>query len=387
VKPGRAALRTRIFADLDPLGDLMLEAIRAEIPVYRALDTAQLAEVRAIAVWLLRQVIEAWAVDGELDATTLTRIKAIGAARAADGRPLGSVLRSYRVGSNAVIDRLVQRYERLFTVHDAVALAQVWLACFDQISEAVYEGYSESEARLRTDRDRAVRDLLDDLLAGRQARAGAVADRSRALGVTVPDPAELLVIAPAPGASGTPDLLAEQLRATLDPSGDMLASIRGDRAVLLLPVQDETVLDAAMAAAGCVGCAVRPASAAAIVEAYRLAALTLDLAPPDAYEQRPVLREADGHVVALLAGRLREPGDVIAREILGDLIDRQQHHVLTGLEAFLTAGSAPAAAALLGLHPQTLRYRLRRVRELTGRDVRRRWDRLCLDIGCRLARL
>jgi hypothetical protein len=386
----RPELRHRILEGIDSLGDHMVEVILAEIPAYRALDAAQVAEVKAIAVWLLRQVIEAWAVDGDLSESDVGRLRAIGAARAADGRPLASVLRSYRVGSNAAMNRLIQQYEHLLTVPDVIALARVWLASFDRISEAVYEGYSESEARLTTDRDRAIRDLMEDLLAGRQSRPGAVADRSRALGVTLPEPAELVVIGQADGALGGAehmgDHLAEQLRKALDAECDLLVSTRGERAVLLLPVQDEATLAAAVASIGCAGCAVRPASAAVIVDAYRLAALTLDLAPLDAYEQRPVLREADGYVVALLAGRPPVPAEAIARQLLGELVEPRHRHVLEGLEAFLSAGSAPGAAAQLGLHPQTLRYRLRRVRELTGRDTRRRWDRLCLEIGCRIAR-
>ncbi|WP_330479255.1 helix-turn-helix domain-containing protein [Streptomyces platensis] len=39
------------------------------------------------------------------------------------------------------------------------------------------------------------------------------------------------------------------------------------------------------------------------------------------------------------------------------------------------------AARRLGLHPQSLRYRLRRIADLTHRDPRDPWQRLTLDIA------
>ncbi|MEU7216841.1 helix-turn-helix domain-containing protein [Nocardia iowensis] len=50
----------------------------------------------------------------------------------------------------------------------------------------------------------------------------------------------------------------------------------------------------------------------------------------------------------------------------GPLATPAQRHLLQGLAAYLAAASANTAAE--HLHPQTLRYRLRRAVELTGRD-------------------
>lgn len=65
--------------------------------------------------------------------------------------------------------------------------------------------------------------------------------------------------------------------------------------------------------------------------------------------------------------------------MLGELVSADHRHLREGLEAFLQTGSAVDAADLLGVHAQTMRYRLRRVNELTGRDARRGWDRTVLD--------
>ncbi|WP_190144742.1 helix-turn-helix domain-containing protein [Streptomyces glebosus] len=51
------------------------------------------------------------------------------------------------------------------------------------------------------------------------------------------------------------------------------------------------------------------------------------------------------------------------------------------LTTYLDTGSANAAARRLGLHPQSLRDRLRRIADLTHRDPRDPWQRLTLDIA------
>ncbi|MFI5957990.1 PucR family transcriptional regulator [Cryptosporangium sp. NPDC051539] len=404
----RDSMRRTIRAAENTIGDLIVERILAEIPAYRALDVRQLAEVRAIALWVLGRVVDLWVDDAELSPSDLARVRGIGAARGADGRPLPSVLRAYRVAATTAIDQIVERVEPMLTVAGAIGLSRLWLTTFDQLTEAIYEGYSASAERLVTDRDRALRDFLDDLLAGRQAHPGAAADRSRALGITLPNPALLLVAQPLnrePGSSSDPGLrLGHELAAAL-PAGDPRPLVtarpapadqtdraaladraaRADRAVLLLPLCDAGDLRTALQQLGAHGCAIRPPRADTLVDAHRLATLALDLAPADAYEGGPLLGESDAHALALLAGRPQTGPEAVARHLLGALVDPGQEHVREGLEAFLVTGSATTAAARLGLHPQSLRYRLRRVRELTGRDPRRSWDRFVLDLGSRIA--
>jgi hypothetical protein len=387
---GRESTRRIVLESLDELGDEMVRAILAEIPAYRTLDERQLAEVKAIATWLLRRVIDLWVFGATLAPEDLARVRGIGAARAADGRPLPGVLRAYRVASNAAINWIVERAEPLLAVPDTIAFARLWLASFDQLTEAIYEGYSVSAERLTADHSRALRDFLDDLLAGRQAHPGAAADRSRALGVTLPSPPQLLVAgptAPPQKAGGDPLALrlAHDLADALCPNGEALVTARGRRAILLMPLRDQGTIRAALVASGCRGCAVRPPRPETLVDAYRLALVALDLAPADAYEGGPLLRESDGYALALLSGRPPGPPEAMARHLLGALLDPGQEHVREGLDAFLAAGSATTAAARIGLHPQSLRYRLRRVRELTDRDPRRSWDRFVLDLGSRIA--
>jgi hypothetical protein len=164
----------------------------------------------------------------------------------------------------------------------------------------------------------------------------------------------------------------------------VLAGVRGGRVVAVLPAGTRGI-EAALAVRGWRGCAVDGSPLAEVTRAYRLAAGALDLAPAHAFEGRAVLSAGDAQVVALLAARPVARPAAVVTDVLGGLVEPGAAHLLDGLAAFLGTGSATAAAASLGLHPQTLRYRLRRVTALTGRDPRRPWDRLVLDVARTLA--
>ncbi|MGW2857298.1 helix-turn-helix domain-containing protein, partial [Streptomyces sp. NPDC001215] len=107
----------------------------------------------------------------------------------------------------------------------------------------------------------------------------------------------------------------------------------------------------------------------------------LDTAPSHAHRPGRVLTDADAHILALLAGHPAATPDHIAHLVLGPLTEPDQRHLLQALTAYIEAGSATAAARALHLHPQSLRYRLRRIHALTSRDPRDPWQRLTLDLA------
>jgi DNA-binding PucR family transcriptional regulator len=160
---------------------------------------------------------------------------------------------------------------------------------------------------------------------------------------------------------------------------------RGPRAVLLLPARAAQALPAALTLHHWRGCAITGEPTEQLPTAYRLAADALDTAPAHAYGAEALLRDADAYVLALLGARPTAAPERVARAVLGPLLRPDRRHLGEALDAYLDTGSATAAADLLHLHPQTLRYRLRRIRELTGRDPRRPWQRLTLDIARNLA--
>ncbi|MFF4212151.1 PucR family transcriptional regulator [Streptomyces sp. NPDC001796] len=376
----RSAVRAEIAAD--PLVvEAVVAAVHATVPVYAALDDSRLPEVRAIAAWGVDRLLHLWATDATLGPADLRRFRGIAAARAADGRPVQAVLRAYRVAAAVLTDEVAAR-GRALTAADGLALARVLLTALDTLSEEMATAYAATTEDLAGDRDRALRLLLDDLIAGRHASVGALTDRSARLGVQLPDPYCLLVAEPATG--GGPDMPYEAAAGLLGALGGgpgALSTVRGSRAVLLLPATAVGRAPALLDARAWRACAITGEGLDRVAVAHRLAADALDTAPAHAHRPGRVLDDADAHVLALLAGHPAAAPDHIARLVLGPLTDPGQRHLLQALTAYIDAGSATAAARTLHLHPQSLRYRLRRVHTLTSRDPRDPWQRLTLDIA------
>ncbi|MFU9039093.1 MULTISPECIES: PucR family transcriptional regulator [Streptomyces] len=429
--------------------DAIVDAVHAQVPAYAALDDRRLPEVRAIAGWALDRLLHLWATDGAMEPADLRRFRGIAAARAADGRPVQAVLRAYRVAATVIADEIALGTPRP-TAEDAFALTRMLLTALDTLAEEMAGTYAAANEDLAGDRDRALRLLLDDLLAGRHASIGALTGRANRLGVQLPDPYCLLVAEPAelvepiaparptepaeptgpaapaepaeptgpaepaepaeraepgqpvhpgrafapPSPAGVdtgpavPGEPADELLAALTahegagPSDvTALATVRGSRLVLLLPAGAEAAVPAALRARALRGCAISGESLERIAVAHRLAADALDTAPAHAHHPARLLTDGDAQVLALLAGRPATTPDQIAQWVLGPLLHPGRRHLLDALTAYLDTGSANAAARRLGLHPQSLRYRLRRIGDLTGRDPRDPWQRLTLDIA------
>ncbi|WP_164992241.1 PucR family transcriptional regulator [Streptomyces sp. L2] len=92
-----------------------------------------------------------------------------------------------------------------------------------------------------------------------------------------------------------------------------------------------------------------------------------------------VLLLQDEALLRLFTGRLLHP--------LADLTQRQNERATETLLAWLENGNGARAAEALGVHPQTVRYRLRRLGKLFGpllRDPQRRFE---LELALRASRL
>ncbi|MGW1502558.1 PucR family transcriptional regulator [Streptomyces mirabilis] len=365
----------------------IVSAVHEQVPVYAALDDSRLPEVRAIAAWGLERLLHLWVTDGALEPSDLRRFRGIAAARAADGRPVQAVLRAYRVAATVLTDEIAARAPRLAAA-DAFALTRMLLTALDTLSEEMTTAYAATDEDLAADRDRALRLLLDDLIAGRHASVGALSDRSARLGVQLPDPYCLLVAEPV--GPERPDMALDAATRLLEAlavpgvPGDEVASsatVRGSRAVLLLPGEAAARAGAVLGARSWRGCAITGESLDRVAVAHRLAADALDTAPAHAHRPGRVLTDADAHVLALLGGHPAAAPDQVARLVLGPLTDPGQRHLMEALTAYIDAGSANAAARVLHLHAQSLRYRLRRIHALTSRDPRDPWQRLTLDIA------
>lgn len=382
----RAAVGADLLRDRAALVERIVAEVHAEVPAYRALHGSQLAEVRAITAWLVTRSLELWVAGADrLAPGDVERLRGIGRSRAADGRSIGAVVRAHRVGSAAAV-RAVAGYagDRLDAA-DVFALSELWMTSLDQISESLAAGHAETARRMDADLERARRAFLDDLLIGRQASRAAIGDRARTLGIAPPDPGVLVVAGPA--GDGAPVTVSDalELAARVGPAGgEPLVTTRSGRAVLLLSPDDADRAARALDGRPWRGCVPAARPLADVSAAYRLADGALETAPAHAFGPGGLLGEADACVLALLNGGPATP-DMVRRAVLGPLLAESGGHLLEALRAYFREGAATAAAESLHVHAQTLRYRLRRVRELTGHDPHRPWSRFVLETACAIA--
>jgi DNA-binding PucR family transcriptional regulator len=88
---------------------------------------------------------------------------------------------------------------------------------------------------------------------------------------------------------------------------------------------------------------------------------------------RPLVRFEDLGVLRLMAGADPRAAERFATDWLGGLAahdETRNGELLNTLAAFLDSGASYAACAeTLGIHVSTLRYRLKRVADITGHDL------------------
>ena len=258
----------------------------------------------------------------------------------------------------------------------------------------VYAGEAESRGAW----DARVEALVvDAVVRGPGAESGNTArswvdglvSRASALGWDPTEPLRVVVGSPAPEAH---EELLSELRREADSSGQsVLVGVQGNRLVVLLsepPGLDTggdigTVVEAFGAGPVVVGprAADLPGAHASARDA--LAGLRAAPARPDA--PRPVAADD------LLPERALAGDPVAHRRLVATAVEplaAAGGELLTTLEAFLESGSAlEACARALFVHPNTVRYRLRRVTELTGLRPADPRDALVLRFGVLAARL
>jgi DNA-binding PucR family transcriptional regulator len=190
--------------------------------------------------------------------------------------------------------------------------------------------------------------------------------------------------------SGDDEAVVDALRRTARQAGhDVLTGVQGDRLVVVLGGVDDPEKAAASVAGHfgpgpvVAGPLVPDLAAAATSARAAVAGLRAADAWPDA--PRPVSADAllperalagDGHARRALVAHVYEP------------IAESGPVVIDTLAAYLESGSSvEAAARLLFVHPNTVRYRLRRVVELSGLTPANPRDAYTLRLALTLGRL
>lgn len=389
------ALVEKVRARLDQTVAASVERTWEQVPAYAASPDGGLREdVRAHVDAVFRAVLTTMEEGRQAVVTDFPITADQAARRVRQGISLADFLRAFRVNQVRLWESVLAAATDRRSKDVALGLATQVMQVIEVGSSIAAESYLAAQQAQLIEGDRLRRDLVEDVLAGRDLTPGPKADLARALGLE-PSSSVLVVSAVAADATAAP-----RLRDAMTAVSGVLGATQGGVAVLR---QDEMV---ALAISGkgtvsriitgvekiqrrleregfglVVGLSTSHDNLASAPRAYAEAILARDalqgtpglLALPTMKTFDYLLLRDDPTLRRLVRPELRRfVEDDQARG--GTLIDTFRAYVDSNLNAKETA-------ATMHLHPNSAYYRLERIGERTGLDLRAFSDVLELAIA------
>ena len=304
----------------------------------------------------------------------------LGQYEAIEGRSLDSLQAAYRIGVHVGWRRVMDVGLRCAAPSAVMSwLADAMLAYMDELASLSLQGYLEEKARSQRSQHEWRRRLLRLILERQPAPVRAIAELAELVGWTVP--AEVTMVALEPGlhhGAALPE--------------DALAELDGQQPHVLLPgpVSPDERDDLRRAVGGgrfAVGLCVPLGDA---WHSLRWARRGLALARSGIIDgDRGTFCEDHLEELWLLADDALI--DHVARRRLGGLTELspvRQERLTETFGAWLeTKGTAPAMAQRLGVHPQTVRYRMRHLEQVLGGQLSDPDARFAIELVLRAMRL
>ncbi|MGH4028058.1 helix-turn-helix domain-containing protein [Actinomycetota bacterium Odt1-20B] len=321
------------------------------------------------------------------------------------GRSLDSLQAIYRLGVRLAWRRLAEIGQEIEIPPPAMyELAESGFEYLDGLVDQSVRGYAEAAARQAGERLRLQRKLMELLLAerGPEAVRDAVAPRAdyaRSGRATPAENSNSLVERAARVGWALPERVA--VGVLLRPAREAVAPAVGEGVLLDMETEQPRMVvpepEAAgrpellrRAMAGWSGAIGPPVPLADAAKSLRWAQAAVRLMERGLLPSGEVLHCTE-HTEALVLLQPEELIEDLARRCLAPLTHCGPAHGRRLAETLLawleTRGGAPEVAARLGVHPQTVRYRLRQIRELWGDEVDDPDRRFELELVLRARRL
>ena len=396
--PAIAALREKLEQRVEELSDEATEQIFTDIPAYRNADEHLRRDVRAHVNAHLRASIGTLGADREVTREDLLFVRPH-AARRGKRVSLSDFVQAFYVGERVLWDTAIELADDDESRRAALAFASRLPRYFEVATTHAAEVYLETQEQLAATGERIRRDLLEDLLAGRDVEPGPRLDAAHAAGLR--DGSSFVVISAIPSVSPADEQLlrggAAALARAAGGTAPPLAVVRQNEIVLVVPLADGFPATIAprlddvqhrLAAAGL------PLAVAVSTAVSRLASV------PEAYREANTIRAAHGSTPGVFAlselsafeyltlrpnptaSRLIAPAvhEFVAQDAQdgGPLIATLREYVACDL-------NARRAAENLHIHVNTAHYRLSRIAERTGLDLHRVSHLIEILISARLA--
>jgi len=354
------ALAPAIEGVLGDLSQSILDAIALEVPEYaRPLEGAFGRGIRVGVDEALRQFV-AQIRDPDADRASRREVYfGLGHGEYRQGRSLDSLQAAYRVGARVAWRRTSRAAEA--AGHDPAlvyGLADAIFAYIDELSALSVEGYAAAQAEREGEREMRRARLLAAIVGG--APAAEIERLSAAARWPAPKTAAMAACRPEDVGPIVRRLAAGTLSGTVDETGCIVI---GDP---VGPGREETLGKAAADSPLTLGPA---GSIADLPESWTEAAAAHSIRLGGSLPAQGVLR-SDDHLADLVLAAAASRVDRLAARALRPLAAEtpaSRDRLTATLAAWLAnMGSVSPTAAALDVHPQTVRYRVARLRELFG---------------------
>ncbi|TMR41469.1 helix-turn-helix domain-containing protein [Actinomadura geliboluensis] len=375
--PRRLALLMR--PELPSLAQEIIDEVRRSIPEYgRPLKGPYVEALRIGVERALTDFVDRVAnplAPRERHHETYRRL---GRFEAQEGRTLDTLQAALRIGAQVAWRRIMKVGPRRRVSPEVMAqLADALFAYIDELAALALEGYLDARPDGEAE---AHRRRLLELLLRPAASPRVLAEAAEKAGWTIPD--EVTVVVAPPG--------ARYVRAALDE--DVLADLTATQPFLVVPgkatrERRRSLLRVLPDGQLVIGLTVPPSG---VVDSLRWARCALRLVEDGVLGDTPVT-DCEEHLITLWLLSDQALIDQLAARHLGDMDDltcRQRERLLETLRAWLTTrGSANDIAAELGIHPQTVRYRMRQVESTLGDRLADSDARFAIEAVLRAMRL
>lgn len=393
------AIARRLAGREEELARQIVAHYRQEILDYRAADGALWADAAALARDNLVALLTNLERGEPLSNGALEETRMGAARRVHQGVSLESFLHAGRLWGQYTWEalRAAARVGRPHESRAALEIASRVMRHVDLVSTAGAHAYLHEAQGLANAGDVLQRDLLEALLGGERDSHRA-RRQARALGVRLYENYVVVLVRHSVADPATVRWVLEAARIHLRPSsGALLVGARGDEVVALYPVSEAAQLHIVKGEAGSLAGAVGPRGLSVGMSGWQPGFAGIAIAYAEAKE---ALQIAAGNGITGRAVTLDEVLiDHIARftphvsrildETLQPLVRYDLAHptaLVPTLRAYVDAGfNLTRSAEVLHVHPNTVMYRLRRVKDLSGRDPHDPDDLLILSLALKLA--
>ncbi|TDC67938.1 transcriptional regulator [Actinomadura sp. GC306] len=398
----RARILTELLGAVDELADRAVETMRREIPAYEARGPEFRADVREQVGRHYRTKLAVLMEERTVTSEDIAFTRRASMRRARSGFDLADYINAFRVGQQVFWEAVVEHAGRSYAGHEAaLSMASPLMRYCDFASTHAANAYAEYQRYTAAESVRESRDLVELLLAGEAPTRGPQLATAQAYGLNPDSRAPLVVVAAVlVGADVETDARHAACSA-------IARSGIGKHRTLAVVRQSEIVAVPALGPGG------DPERLCARLQAVRENLLAEGIAlamgistvvdgmaeVPRAYQEaRGVLQflPEDGGLAALprispfeyMALRADDTARHLVDPRVSDLLaeDRMRGGVLTAtIRAFAAADlNLRAAAERLQIHHNTAQYRLRRIQERTGRNLRHFTDLVDLLVAIAL---